>query len=84
MYSDYEGQPAVEWLSLRGVAANHNEYGIKGGGTGVGQPTLDAYVKELDWADNVLVGSAGQPYPPTTYNAVDEVPEGVEVGAEEA
>jgi len=81
MYADYETQPAAEWFSLRNVAANHNEYGIKGGGTGVGQPTLDRYITQLDWSDNLLDGGAGLgAYPETTYYSPDEVPDGVDIG----
>lgn len=76
------GKKAVEKLTLIGTIGNHNQYGVKGSGTAVGQPSLDAWVGELNWADNVLNGYVGKGnYPPTTYNSIGDVPPGVEVGA---
>jgi hypothetical protein len=70
----------IENLTVTNVLANHNAYGVKGDGTGIGLPSLTKFATALTWANNVLLGGAGKPYPPTTYFDLASVPVGVAVG----
>lgn len=74
---------AADKLIVIGTVGNHNEYGVKGGGMASGNPSLDHYIGQLSWADNVLNGylNVTSNYPPTTYNSMADVPAGIEVGA---
>jgi len=58
---------AVEQLAYTNNMAYHNAYGVKGDGTAVGTPSLVGHTLNYYWANNVLAGGAGQPYPPTTW-----------------
>lgn len=58
---------AVEQLTYTNNLANHNAYGVKGDGTGVGTASLAAHTSSYVWTNNVLSGGAGQSYPPITW-----------------
>jgi hypothetical protein len=67
------GQPAprnaayaVERLTFTNNLALHNDYGVKGEGTGVGTPSLVTFTNSFFWTNNVLAGGAGYPYPVLT------------------
>jgi len=61
------GAYAVEHLTYTNNLAPHNQYGVKGQGTGVGTPSLIAHTVTFTWTNNVLAGGAGQPYPAITW-----------------
>ena len=44
--------------------ADHNQYGVKGGGLATGTPTLEAYFPGYRFARNALVGGQGVALPP--------------------
>jgi hypothetical protein len=74
------GNPIAS-LTVTNVLANHNAYGVKGDGTGIGLPSLTKFATALTWANNVLLGGAGKgSYPATTYFDLASVPAGVVVG----
>jgi hypothetical protein len=74
------GNPIAS-LTVTNVLANHNAYGVKGDGTGIGLPSLTKFATALTWANNVLLGGAGKgSYPATTYFDLASVPVGVTVG----
>lgn len=75
------GGAPIETLTVTGVLANHNAYGVKGDGSGIGTPSLTKFATAYTWANNVLIGGAGKgTYPPTTYFDLASVPAGVLVG----
>ncbi len=68
-------------LTVSGVLANHNDYGVKGDGTGIGTPSLIKFATVYAWTNNVLLGGAGKgSYPATTWYDLASVPAGVLVG----
>lgn len=73
------GNPIAS-LTVANVLANHNAFGVKGDGTGIGTASLTKFATALTWANNVLLGGAGKPYPPTTWFDLASVPVGVQVG----
>ena len=55
-------------LVLRDNIAPHNEYGIHGGGKGIGQPAIDFYFPDAIIEKNVLAGvPEGARYPPDNF-----------------
>jgi hypothetical protein len=57
-------------LVFKSNIAPHNEYGVFGGGKGVGQSALDFYYPGAVFESNVLAGvPAGALYPPGNFNA---------------
>jgi hypothetical protein len=58
---------AVERLTFTNNLANHNDYGVKGDGTGVGTVALVAFARSFVWTHNVLAGGAGRSYPVITW-----------------
>lgn len=68
-------------LTVTGVLANHNDYGVKGDSAGIGTPSLVKFAAVWTWTNNVLLGGAGKgTYPPTTWYDMASVPPGVSVG----
>ena len=68
-----EAEYAVEQLTFTNNLAPHNEYGVKGQGSGIGTPTLVAHMRSYTWTNNALAGAAGYPYPIVTWMpTVDE------------
>lgn len=61
------GNYAVEHLTYTNNLALHNQYGVKGQGTGVGMPSLTAHTVAFRWTNNVLAGGAGYFYPAVTW-----------------
>ena len=47
--------------------ADHNRYGVKGGGLATGTPTLEAYFPGYRFARNALVGGRASLYPPSNF-----------------
>lgn len=41
----------------------HNEYGIIGGSTGIGEPSLERYFPEAEVRGNIMIGGAADAYP---------------------
>lgn len=78
----YSDPKAVLKLRMENTLGNHNQYGVKGEATGVGQPSLDKFAGELIWKNNVLLGNLeNKPYPPTTWFRMEDIPAGIKVGA---
>lgn len=72
---------AVQSLAVQNTVANHNAYGVKGSGTGIGLPSLTKYAQTFSWRQNVLIGGAGKgKYPGETWYDLTSVPSGVTVG----
>jgi hypothetical protein len=68
-------------LTVSNVLANHNAYGVKGDGTGIGLASLTKFAPGFVWRQNVLLGGAGKgSYPPETWFDLASVPVGVTVG----
>jgi hypothetical protein len=68
-------------LTVTNVLANHNAYGVKGDGTGIGLASLTKFAPGFVWRQNVLLGGAGKgSYPPETWFDLASVPVGVTVG----
>jgi hypothetical protein len=77
----YGATYGVQQLTVTNNLANHNAYGVKGDGTGIGLPSLTRYASGFAWAQNVLLGGAGKgSYPPETWYDLASVPAGVTVG----
>lgn len=58
----FEGKgPVVESLTLRGCMGTHGRYGIIGGGTGVGLPSIAAWVRSAHF-DNTIFLNADPSY----------------------
>lgn len=69
-------------LTHNNTLGNHNQYGIKGDGTAVGQPSLTKFINELIWNQNALLNpTEPHPYPPTTYFRLEDIPPDVNIGA---
>ncbi len=60
-------QYAVEQLTFVNNLTYHNDYGVKGDGTGIGSVALAAFVPNLLWTHNVLAGGASFNYPSVTW-----------------
>ena len=58
---------AVEHLTYTNNLARHNQYGVKGQGTGVGTPSLMALTRRIHLDEQRAGGGAGQPYPAITW-----------------
>jgi hypothetical protein len=71
---------AIASLTVTNVLANHNAYGVKGDGTGIGLASLTKFAPGFVWRQNVLVGGAGKIYPAETWFDLASVPAGVTVG----
>lgn len=67
-------------LTVTNVLANHNAYGVKGDGTGIGLASLTKFAPGFVWRQNVLLGGQGKIYPDTTWFDLASVPVGVTVG----
>jgi hypothetical protein len=77
----YGATYGVQQLTVTNNLANHNAYGVKGDGTGIGLPSLTRYASGFVWAQNVLLGGTGKgSYPPETWYDLASVPAGVVVG----
>lgn len=75
------GGSPMESLTVTNVLANHNAYGVKGDGAGIGIPSLTKFATSWVFTNNCLLGGAGKgTYPPTTYFDLASVPDGVIVG----
>jgi len=61
------GNYAVEHLTFTNNLTRHNQYGVKGQGTGIGTPSLTAHTVGYTCTNNVLAGGAGFPYPSITW-----------------
>jgi hypothetical protein len=68
------GQPAprpaayaVQQLTFTNNLTNHNDYGIKGDGTGTGTVALVTFVSNFVFTNNVLAGGAFRTYPSVTW-----------------
>jgi len=57
-----DGRP-TQHFTFRNNVVKHNEYGIIGTGTGVGNPSIDRYFKEANIQDNVIIGGTRSRYP---------------------
>jgi hypothetical protein len=72
---------AMANLLLQNNRANHNAYGIKGSGAGIGLPSLTRFVKAFTMRQNVLLGGAGKgSYPAETWFDLASVPASIVVG----
>ena len=58
-----EGAPSRN-VVIAGNILIHNDFGISGTGTGIGNATLEHYFRQLAFTDNVLVGAPPVNYPP--------------------
>ena len=53
----------IDTLVFRGNVLRHNQYGVKGEGTGVGRATLDAFAPGASFLGNVIAGGKASSYP---------------------
>jgi hypothetical protein len=64
VYGSAQGRPLpMHGMRITNNMALHNDYGIKGDGTGVGNDTLAAYMPGAIFTRNVLAGGSGRQYP---------------------
>jgi hypothetical protein len=65
MVTTYDA-PSLNFVFTNNLLA-HNEYGVKGDGTGVGNSTLSRYMPGAVFAGNVIAGGSNANYPPKNY-----------------
>jgi hypothetical protein len=64
VYGTAQGRPLpMPGMRITNNLALHNDYGVKGDGTGVGNDTLSTYLPGVVFARNVLAGGSGRQYP---------------------
>ena len=67
-YGKQNGQPwPTDGFVFRDNLLRHNQYGVKGDGTGTGAATLRAYFTSLTFDRNVLAGGSAGQYPGGNY-----------------
>jgi hypothetical protein len=59
-----KNSPRIEGLIFRGNVLRHNQYGVKGDGTGVGRQALEAFAPDAVFEGNVIAGGDRSSYPP--------------------
>lgn len=75
------GGSPIASLTVTNTLANHNAYGVKGDGTGIGTASLAKFAPGYVWKQNVLLGGAGKgSYPAETWFDAGAVPAGISVG----
>ena len=75
--------PKVENFKYLNNKGNHNDYGVKGDGTGIGIPALNAFCTTWTFSQNLMlnrVPGRGGTYPPDNWFKTEDVPPGVVVG----
>lgn len=63
-----EGQPSPRLTFINNIV-NHNGYGVKGGGTGIGNPTIAAFFPNVVFERNVMHDADLALYPAGNYAA---------------
>jgi hypothetical protein len=57
------GGVAIEGVAFRNNVLRHNQYGVKGDGTGTGLATMARYMPGIVFENNVLAGGSARQYP---------------------
>jgi hypothetical protein len=75
--------PKIDLLTVTNNIANHNDYGVKGDGVGIGLSALTTFTVQYVFSQNLLLNRVpghGGSYPPDNWFIVADVPTGVVVG----